>query len=310
MGDMLKRMKIIAVLLVLSGIGLTLSIPELGGQSGATKIVLLGTGTPNTNPDRSGPATAIVVNGQPYVVDAGPGVVRRVAAAGREGVEGMRPANLTRLFITHLHSDHTVGYPDFIFTPAVVGRQEPLHVYGPPGLQAMTDHLMKAWEQDIEIRLNGLEEGVRSAYEVVVHEIEPGVVYEDDNVRVKAFEVDHGSWEHAFGYRFESSDRTVVISGDAAPSPSLIENAMGVDVLIHEVYSVEGFNRRTAPKQAYHSTFHTSTLELAEIAGTSRPGLLLLYHMLPFSATEEQLFKEITDAYDGLVVMGRDLGVY
>ena len=307
---MLKRMKIIAVLLVLSGIGFSLPIPELGGQAGDTKVVLLGTGTPNTNPDRSGPATAIVVNGQPYVVDAGPGVVRRVAAAGREGVEGMQPGNLTRLFITHLHSDHTVGYPDFIFTPAVVGRRQPLHVYGPPGLQNMTDHLMKAWEEDIEIRLNGLEEGVRSAYEVVVHEIEPGVVYEDDNVRVKAFEVDHGSWEHAFGYRFESSDRTVVISGDAAPSPKLIENAMGVDVLIHEVYSVEGFNRRTPPKQAYHSTFHTSTLELAEIAGTARPGLLLLYHLLPFSATEEQLFKEITEAYDGMVVMGRDLGVY
>ncbi len=307
---MLRKMKGFAVLLVLSGVGFSMPILELPEQSGDTKIVLLGTGNPNMNPDRYGPATAIVVNGQPYVVDAGPGVVRRVAAAEREGVEGMRSANLTRLFITHLHSDHTLGYPDFIFTPAVVGRREPLHVYGPPGLQEMTDHLMKAWEQDMDIRLNGLEHGIPRAYEVVVHEIEPGVVYEDDNVRIKAFEVNHGSWEHAFGYRFESADRTIVISGDAAPSPKLIENSMGVDVLIHEVYSVEGLSRRTAPKQLYHSTFHTSTLELAEIAERVRPGLLLLYHQMAMTATEDQLFEEITNAYDGRVVMGRDLGVY
>jgi len=305
-----KAMKSVVVLLMVSIFGVSTPILESGVQSGSTKVVLLGTGTPNTNPDRFGPATAIVVNEQPYVVDAGAGVVRRVTAAGREGVAGMRPAKLTRLFITHLHSDHTVGYPDFIFKPAVVGRRGPLHVYGPPGLQAMTDHLLEAWKLDLDIRLNGLEQGIEAAYEVVVHEIEPGVVYEDENVRVRAFEVDHGAWEHAFGFRFESADRTVVISGDAAPSPALIENAMGADVLIHEVYSVEGFSRRTPPKQAYHSTFHTSTLELAEIAGRVRPGLLLLYHLLPFSATEEQLLKELTDAYDGLVVMGVDLGVY
>jgi ribonuclease BN (tRNA processing enzyme) len=307
---MLEKIKIIGFVLVLSGIGFSMPVLQSGGQSGDTKVVLLGTGTPNTDPDRFGPATAIVVNGQPYVVDAGAGVVRRVAAAGREGVEGMRPANLTRLFITHLHSDHTVGYPDFIFTPAVVGRRQSLHVYGPPGLQNMTDHLMEAWAEDIDMRLNGLEEGIESAYQVVVHEIEPGVVYEDDNVLIRAFEVDHGSWEHAFGYRFETADRTIVISGDAAPSPALIENAMGADVLIHEVYSVEGFSRRTPPKQAYHSAFHTSTLELAEIAQRVQPGLLLLYHLLPFSATEEQLLKELTNSYGGRVVVGRDLGVY
>src|SRR2546426_1998864 len=83
-----------------------------------TQIVLLGTGTPAADPDRSGPATAIVVNGTPYLVDVGPGLVRRAAAAARDrGVQALQPTNLRMVFVTHLHSDHTVGFPDLIFTP-------------------------------------------------------------------------------------------------------------------------------------------------------------------------------------------------
>src|SRR3989442_14613540 len=150
----------------------------------ATQIIMLGTGTPVADPDRSGPATAIVVNGTPYLIDFGPGVVRRAAAAYRSGVTafGAGAVNITTAFLTHLHSDHTVGYPDLIFTPWVVGRQDALHVYGPHGLKAMTDHLIRAWDEDIAIRTKGLEQS--PPLRVVAHEIRPGVVFSDDLVKV------------------------------------------------------------------------------------------------------------------------------
>jgi ribonuclease BN (tRNA processing enzyme) len=275
-----------------------------------TQVVLLGTGTPNAEPDRSGSAVAIVVNGTPYLVDCGPGVVRRASAAYRAGVAGLKLTNLSRLFVTHLHSDHTLGYPDVIFTPWVLGRAEPLAVYGPPGIRAMTDHLLKAYEQDIDIRLNGLESATPNGWKVDVHEIEPGVIYSDANVTVRAFPVKHGSWVHAFGFRFETPNRTIVISGDTRPTQTLIENAKGCDVLIHEVYCQAAFQLRSPKWQRYHSSFHTSSLELARIAGEVRPGLLILYHQLLWGSTEEELLNEIRQIYDGRVVSGHDLDVF
>ena len=109
-----------------------------------TQVVLLGTGTPTPDPDRSGPATAIVVNGTPYLIDFGPGVVRRVAAAQR-GVQGLSVVDLKVVFLTHLHSDHTVGYPDLILTPWAIGRAHALEVYGPKGLARMTGHILEAY---------------------------------------------------------------------------------------------------------------------------------------------------------------------
>lgn len=275
-----------------------------------TQIVLLGTGTPNADPDRFGPSVAIVVNDTPYIIDCGPGVVRRAAAARRKGVKGLAVENLKIAFITHLHSDHTAGYPDLILTPAVLERNAPLEVYGPPGIKAMTEHILKAYKQDIDIRVHGLEQGNPKAYQVNVHEIRPGVIYKDQNVTVKAFLVRHGSWPQAFGYRFETPDRTIVISGDCAVSPSIIENCNGCDVLIHEVYSQAGFSRRPPKWQKYHSTFHTSSRELAELATKAKPGLLILYHQLIWDSTEEELLNEIRAIYKGRVVSGHDLDVY
>jgi ribonuclease BN (tRNA processing enzyme) len=279
-------------------------------QQSRTQIALLGAGTPNADPDRSGPAVAIVVNDTPYAVDCGPGVVRRAAAAARKGVKGLAVEKLRRLFITHLHSDHTVGLPDFIFTPAVLERDAPLEIYGPPGIRKMTDHILKAYAEDINIRLRGLEPAKPRGYEVRVNEIKPGVIYRDENVTVKAFPVKHGSWKHAFGFRFETADRTVVISGDCAPSESIVEACQGCDVLIHEVYSTAGFARRPPEWQRYHSNFHTSSRELAEIAAKAKPGLLILYHQLLWGATPEQLLDEIRQGYQGKVVFGNDLEVY
>ncbi len=274
-----------------------------------SEIVLLGTGTPNANPDRCGPAVAIVVNQTPYIVDFGPGVVRRTAAAYLAGVKSLAVPNLNRAFVTHLHSDHTAGYPDLILTPWVLGRNEPLQVYGPAGIRAMTEHILAAYRQDIDQRLYGLEPANKTGYQVQIHEIEPGPVYRDQNVKVEAFEVKHGSWP-AYGYKFYTPDRTIVISGDTAPTESCIEAYRGCDVLIHEVYSAIGFKRRSAVWQKYHSSVHTSSLELAEMASKAKPGLLILYHQLFHGVSEEELLQELKDNYQGKVVSGKDLEVY
>src|SRR5262245_53402781 len=126
-------------------------------QNGSTRVVMLGTGTPRPDPERAGPATAVVVNDTPYLVDFGAGVIRRVTAAYERGVTalGYGGVNIKTVFLTHLHSDHTIGYPDLILTPWTTGRREPLEVYGPPGLEAMTTNVLKAWQVDIETRTNG-----------------------------------------------------------------------------------------------------------------------------------------------------------
>jgi ribonuclease BN (tRNA processing enzyme) len=275
-----------------------------------TQVVILGTGTPNPDPDRSGPSVAIIVNDTPYIVDFGPGVVRRAAAAHRMGIKGLAMPKLTRAFVTHLHSDHTVGYPDLIFTPWVLERETRLEVYGPKGLKAMTDHILKAYQEDIRIRLDGLEPANDTGYKVKAHEIKPGVVYKDQNVTVRAFLVKHGSWQQAFGYRFDTPDRSIVISGDCAPSESVIEHCNGCDVLIHEVYSEAGFKTRTPVWQKYHSTFHTSSRQLGQIATRAKPGLLILYHQLFWGRSDEDLVNEVRQFYEGKVVSGSDLAVF
>ncbi len=275
-----------------------------------THVVLLGTGTPNADPERSGPAVAVVVNGTPYLVDAGPGVVRRAAAAAQEGVTPLVVANIHHLFLTHLHSDHTVGLPDIIFTPWVLEREKPLQLYGPAGSKQMVEHLLAAYSEDINVRLEGLEPANDQGYRVEVTEFDSGVVFEDQNVKVTAIPVHHGNWQHSFGFKFESADRVIVISGDATPSPAIIAACDMCDVLVHEVYSQQGFERREPIWQQYHADSHTSTQQLAAIAVQSRPALLVLYHQLHWGTTDEGLVQEISDHYDGRVVSGRDLGVY
>ena len=273
------------------------------------RVVLLGTGTPNAEPDRSGPAVAIVSTNATYLVDCGPGVVRQAAAAARKGIPVLDVVQLNRVFITHLHSDHTVGLPDLMLTPWVAGREDPLAIFGPPGIGAMTTHIRRAYRQDIDFRLNGLEPANPTGSQVTVHEVQPGVVYQDGKFTVEAFPVDHGSWA-AFGYRFRTPERTIVISGDTSPVQSIVEMAEGCDVLVHEVYSVTGLIEQEPEWQRYHSRMHTSSQELAQIASRARPGLLVLYHQLSWGASEEDLLAEIRRDYDGDVISGRDLEIY
>ena len=271
----------------------------------AAQVILLGTGTPNADPERSGPSAAVVANGVPYIVDFGPGVVRRAAAAH------IKPSDLKIAFATHLHSDHTAGLADLILTPWTLERKAPLELYGPRGLRAMASHIEAAYKEDIQIRLHGGEPSNKTGYRVNVHEIAAGMVYRDANVTVTAFRVAHGEWKEAFGYRFDTSDgRSIVISGDTAPSDAVVKACNGCDVLIHEVYSTEGFKKRPVEWQKYHARYHTSSSELAEIAGRARPGVLVLTHQLFWGVSDEELLAEVTRGYHGRVVSGRDVGVY
>ncbi len=308
----------ITVLLVLSTMMVS-SQPERASSLQTTRIVLLGTGTPSPDPERSGAATAIVVNGTPYLFDFGPGVVRRIAAASQQGVTGLAVVNVRVAFVTHLHSDHTAGYADLILTPWSVGRSRPLDVYGPKGLKRMTHHILEAYRDDIAIRRRdkqvlGVPEQA-DGYKVQAHEITPGTVYKDQNVTVKAFPVNHGDVPQAFGYRIEAPEHAIVISGDAAPSQSIIDACNGCDVLIHEAYSMMTYNAVSPRYQEYRRKHHTSSREVAEIATKARPGLLILYHRANPGGVgrpnpEQALLEEVRQLYGGKVVIGHDLEVF
>jgi ribonuclease BN (tRNA processing enzyme) len=271
---------------------------------------MLGCGTPNPDPERSGPCVAVIAGDRAYLVDCGPGLVRRAAAAERKGIAALAPAKLGIAFITHLHSDHTVGLPDLIFTPWVQGRREPLEVYGPPGVRAMTDHLLEAYAEDIRVRTTGLEPDPSQGWRVHAHEIEAGPVYRDANVSVTAYAVPHANWPHAFAYRFESAGQVVVVSGDTRPTDALIEACRDCDILVHEVYSAERFATRPPEWQRYHADAHTSTTELAALASRVKPRLLVLYHLRPWGTDDPGLVREVQRGYDGVVKPAKDLEVY
>lgn len=295
--------------------------PRAGSK---TRLVLLGTGTPQPDPDRSGPATAVVAGGNAYLVDFGPGVVRRAAAAERDqGIGELAPANIRVVFATHLHSDHTAGYADLLLTPWAMGRDKPLAVYGPKGLQSMTDHLLAAFREDIAIRRDGMEQASPTGIRVNVHEIKAGVVYKDENVTVTAFPTRHGDWQETFGYRFDTADRSIVISGDTTPQQATIDACNGCDILLHEAQTLKFVNRPMRPNpqgydiKAYVAAYHTTTPQLVALATKAKPKLLLLYHnpitmepeKRPHGSTPADLLKEM-QAYRGKIAVGRDLETY
>ena len=292
--------------LLAAGYGRAQEAKGAGAQRGVF-VVFLGTGMPRPDPERQGPSLAIVANGKAYIVDAGTGVVRQAAAAAERGFPGLQATNLDIVFLTHLHSDHTLGLPDLILTPWVMRRTTPLQVYGPVGTQAMADNIEKAYAEDIEIRIQGLEHNSTTGHQVTVHEIQPGVVYQDANVKVTAFAVKHGSWKEALGYRFDADGKSIVLSGDTRPVDSVVEACNGCDVLVHEVYSG---TPGSAGSAAYFSSFHTSAQELGEIAAKAKPKLLVVWHYVPLeNADQTKMVEEIRQSFHGEVLVANDLDV-
>jgi ribonuclease BN (tRNA processing enzyme) len=228
------------------------------------------------------------------------------------------------VFVTHLHSDHTVGYPDLILTPWVIGRKIPLEVHGPKGIKAMTEHILLAYGEDIRTRTNphGNQREFPQGSWVNAHEIAAGVVYKDANVTVTAFTTRHAM--ESYGYRFDTPDRSIVITGDTAPTQATIDACNGCDVLIHEVNTLSALAARPAMFQAFAGMYHTSTAQLAELAAQAKPKLLVLYHasisLRPrvnpnfqadaANSSPEELLAEVQSRYGGKVVVARDLDVY
>ena len=289
--------------------------PERAARShaGRTRVIMLGTGIPVPDPDRFGPAVVVLVDSTPYLFDMGVGVVRRWAAALRANAVSLPPSSLRTAFVTHLHSDHTLGYAELIFTSWTVerGAHRPLEIYGPKGLQPMTDHIMAAYADDIAIRTGQGGEMQGSAPPVVhVHEISAGVVYRDSLVTVTAFAEPHGTWPQAFGYRIDTPDKIIVLSGDTGPPSGVVGQCRGCDLLIHEggFRGAGDASRQTSVE--YYARFHTTVEDMARIAQATQPKLLVLYHQAPSSPEVERSYVMLRSLYGGPFVVARDLDVF
>ncbi|MEO8637135.1 MAG: MBL fold metallo-hydrolase [Gemmatimonadales bacterium] len=275
----------------------------------STTVILLGTGTPFPDPRAQGPATVVTVGQRLFLFDAGPGVERQMTAAGLPVIDGP----VTAVFLTHLHTDHTLGLPDLIFTSWVMGRHVPLPIIGPPGTKAMTDHILAAWAEDIAIRTGAQGHAIPGGHRVAVREVTGGVVYDSAGVRITAIPVLHGDWKVAFGYRIDTPGKTIVISGDTRPSPALERAASGVDILVHEVYPAVRLTPQVRARGGedwprYMHLFHTSDRELGAIAARARPRLLVLYHIVRMGGTDEELLAGVKEGgFTGRVVVGKDL---
>jgi ribonuclease BN (tRNA processing enzyme) len=272
-----------------------------------TQLIVLGSGTPIPDPERSGPAVAIVVDSVAYLFDAGSGVVRRAMAAARTGVPALQAQKLGMLFLTHLHSDHTLGLNDVMFTPWIQGRKTPLQLFGPPGTQRMVNGILDAYDEDIHERLNASGGPAPGAYGAEVHEVTEGEIFTDARVSIRVFEVPHAGWKHALGYRIRTPDKVIVISGDARANPVMARECNGCDILLHEVYSDSGFTTIPPIRQRYHAQAHTSATQLGDIATQARTKLLVLYHQLYFGATDSTLIAEVRSRFSGRIMSAKDL---
>ena len=278
-----------------------------------TTLIILGSGTPNPNPERYGSSYAVVVDDKAYVVDFGPGSVRRMAAMSKTWggeFEQLELQNISIAFLTHIHSDHSAGLSDLILTPWVMGRSTELELFGPPGLQKMAEHITKAYEDDINYRLYGSQPANNKGYISIVEEIEnDGSIYKDKNVEVIAFKNDHGDFENSFGFLFITKDKRILFSGDTGVSDNLMNYGENLDILVHEVYSSETFKNKTDDWQIYHNAHHTSSIDLGIIANKLKPKKLVLSHILFWGATEKSLLDDVKSNFDGNAIIAKDLMV-
>ena len=279
------------------------------------KVVMLGTGTPLMKPERSGPGVAIISGEKSYIVDSGAGIVRRAMEASKT-IPELQMGKLDTVFLTHLHSDHTTGLSNMILAPWVIknGRSIPLRLYGPPGTKHMADNIIKAYKDDIDLRINGSQPANTEGCKVISTEFSKnGIIFEDDNITVQAIKVPHGSWEHAYGYKFNEKEtgKTVLVSGDTAYSEDIIKAAKGVDILVHEAISDNALKKQGELWQIYHRSFHTLTSEIAEIGKKAKPKTLVLYHQLYWDEDDNNLATEVRAAgYKGNVISANDLDVF
>ena len=277
-----------------------------------TKLLVLGSGTPNPDPERSGSAYAVIVNGKSYLVDFGPGVVRRASSFSPSwggDFESMEIKNLEYAFLTHLHSDHSAGLADLILTPWVLERENSLKLFGPKGLENMANKITEAYLKDIDYRINGSQPSNLDGYRTEVKEISEGLIFQDSNIKVEAFLNNHGDFKNSFGFIFTTDDKKIVFSGDTAYSEKLISIAKNADILVHEVYSEQGFKEKSVDWQKYHKAHHTSSVDVGRIAQLTQPRKLVLSHILFWGKSEESIIEEVKFHFKGNVLVAEDLMV-
>ena len=281
--------------------------------SSETKLIILGSGTPNPDPERYGSGYAVVVNDDAYIVDFGPGIVRRISAMSPTwGGEfpSMELENINTAFLTHIHSDHSGALADLILTPWIMGRDEPLNLYGPEGLKAMSENITEAYIDDINYRLYGSQPANELGFTTNVTEIsDDGVIFKDNNIEVIAFKNAHGDFKNSFGFLFITEDKRILFSGDTAVSNNLMKYGKNLDILVHEVFSSETFVNKTKDWQIYHQAHHTSSIDLGIIADELQPKKLVLSHILFWGASEDSLLKDIRKNFNGQAVIAKDLMV-
>ena len=300
--------------------------PRMLAPPGAeTVVAMVGSGTVPPNLFRRGPAGVIVVNSTPYLIDAGEGVFRGLirVATSHDGLlaDAVLPTKMTRLFLSHLHSDHTVGLPSLMLLPWCYQRVDPLEVHGAIGVERLVTGLMEAYHGDLDQRLHGPEAKHLNAtgWQMVAHEIaEPGPVYKDDNIEVECFHHPHGTFAQNFGYKFTTADRVVVWAGDGQVSDSFAEAAQDADLVFSEVASVETADNATwggtTPEEKEETmwAYHMKPSKLARLATEANVKTLVLHHECNYSEPfdPEALVHEMKKEYKGNVISARDADVF
>ena len=265
------------------------------------KVTLLGTGTPQPLMERFGPSILIQAGSETLLFDAGRGCLQRLRQLKLEYDK------INALFLTHLHSDHIVGLPDLWLTGWIITkRARPLKVFGPTGTNKMVEYLQKAFAYDINIRIED-DKSPQAGSKLSVTEIQQGIIYEKNGVKVIAFEVDHGVIKPAFGYCIEYNGHSVVLSGDTKYSENLIRFAKGTDLLIHEVVIAPDTLNKADPKYNILE-HHTTPAQAASVFNKVKPKLAAYSHIVKLYGHTEQEILNITKAgYSGQVIMGEDL---
>jgi ribonuclease Z len=312
----MKSMFALVALLLLMGPPVTVHTQEgIATTNDSTmKVVLLGT--------RSGPAVDAQRLGISTLVLAGP--EKLLFDCGRAMTTGMarlaiNPADVTKVFLTHLHSDHIVSLPELVLFPwASQGRAAPVQVWGPDGTRSMVKHLLEAFSFDIHIRRDVDEKFSPEGIKVIANDIREGVVHEANGVKVTAFSVDHGPVKPAFGYRIDYQGHSVVISGDTKPSDSLVKFSQHVDVLIHELGQSKQDPRLTGPPDELIPNLritrrqartivdhHTDAAEAGQVFERVQPKLAVFSHF-PNIVPADAL-RLVRQSYAGRVEFGEDL---
>ena len=282
------------------------AVVPAAAQGQGIRVTLLGTGCPPPVMNRFGPSTLVEAGGQKLLFDAGRGALQRLTQLK------VRWQDVNGVFLTHLHSDHIVGFPDLWLTGWLIvpGRNVPLQVWGPRGTSKMMSHLKQAYEYDIRIRLAN-DRAAPDGVVLLVKDISEGVVYNKGGVKVTAFEVDHAPVKPAFGYRIDYAGHSVVLSGDTRVNENLIRHAQGVDLLVHEVFVPETLQRAGVPPDRAKNivAYHTTPEQAGQVFARAKPKLAVYSHICMPTATDQDLLPPTRKTYAGPLELGEDLMV-